>query len=152
MKSWTINLTRCLFLVAVAQAALMGRYKFWDSFGNVIYDYTIQGNHGKLTVNTSLTSIWTDRGIYLKDESIEFPANSIKSPVTAYTKLYVSMWVNPTNTGTIFEFKANSSSLSLHTIGVKLGNSANKLEISFLVDSTVITDNKQQNKTDFRNI
>jgi hypothetical protein len=120
----------------VSHANLLGYYKFWNTFGNVLYDFTGSRNHA--VVPTGSTPTWTDRGIYLdSSDTIQFPTNAQATFPSSDTSMIAFIWIYPISEGIIFKLLANNSGTDRY-ISIKLAKSLDKIRVDFMQESAVI--------------
>jgi hypothetical protein len=137
MKPWRMYFWVFSLLFMVSRANLLGHYKFWNTFGSVLYDFSGSGKHA--VVPSGSTPTWTDRGLYLdSSDSIQFPTNTQASFPSSFTSITASIWIYPLEDGIIFRLLASNSGTDKY-IAVKLSNNSGKIRVHFLQDSSELS-------------
>ena len=137
MKPQGVCLLVFSLLFMVSHADLLGYYKFWNTFGSVLYDFSGSGNHA--VVPSGSTPTWTDRGLYLdSSDSIQFPTNTQASFPSSFTSITAFIWIYPLEDGIIFRLLASNSGTDKY-IAVKLSNNSGKIRVHFMEDSTELS-------------
>ena len=123
-------------LLMICHGNLLGHYKFWNTFGSVLYDFSGSRNHAVIPSGSSPT--WTDRGIYLDSSySIQFPTNSQAAFPSTDTSMIAFIWIYPISEGIIFKLLANNSGTDRY-ISIRLAKNVDKIRVEFMQGSTAV--------------
>ena len=134
MKPWAMYLPVFSLLFMISHASMLGYYKFWNTFGSVLYDFSSSGNHAVVPSGSSPT--WTDRGIYLdSSDSIQFRTNSQATFPSTFTSTLAYIWIYPISDGVIFRLLSRDSGGDKY-IDIKLSKNRTKINVVFIQDST----------------
>ena len=73
-------------------------YKFWKKYGQIIYDYSLNGNHatnGNRLGNDLDDSLFTDRGLFIENKSfIKLPPNDLTTSFPLSQPFTLLFWIS----------------------------------------------------------
>ena len=106
-----------LLNVFLSHAALIGNYKFYNSAGNAIYDFSSNEMHAEVSKASPTSSLMvsTDRGTYISNMNFKFPNNQFKS------------YTYPTTMNLSYFFMATSNAVCLN---ISITNTSGNMQVS----------------------
>jgi hypothetical protein len=91
--------------LALCRSLLVGNYRLWDSWGEVLYDFGESQNHGRIVTQPDSVKILTDRGLYLSKASISLPKSWLEN-TTEGSSIWLAFWYLPLHSSNLLAIEA----------------------------------------------